>query len=222
MCRMPTRCELARRAFLLALLLLSQSGCAGFGAHLMYWIKGYKVDARCTALEGKKVAVVCVTGDRVEGIGLSNEGESICRVVSSLLEKNVKKVTVVRPEDVSDWRDKNSWDEIDYRAIGRGLKADMVLAIDLASFTLHEDSTLLRGKANVKTTVYDVKDSGKIVFRDGPREFAFPENGGRHAVENETNFHRIFILMLSQNIAQNFYAYDKVDDFAKDAAFQSF
>jgi hypothetical protein len=185
----------------------------------VYWVKGNKIDPRCTALEEKRVAVVCVTGERVEGLGLNNEGESLARMVSSVLEKNVKKIQIIRPEEVADWRDTNQWDEVDYRSIGRGLKADMVVAIDLSSFNLHEDSTLLRGKAGVKTTVYDIKNEGKIVFRDGPKEFAFPENSARHSVENEANFHRIFVYMLSQDIAKNFYPYDAVDDVAKDAAF---
>ena len=211
------------RRFSICLLLLScllpMQGCAGFASHVLYWINGNKTDARCSALEGKRVAVVCVTGDRVEGIGLSNEGEEITHVVSTLLEKNVRKIQMVRPKEVADWRDANNWDEVDYRSIGRGVKADMVLAIDLSSFNLHDNSTLLRGRAGVKTTIYDIKDTGKIVFRDGPKEFAFPENGGRHSVENETNFRRVFVFMLAQDIAKNFYAYDKVDDVAQEAAF---
>jgi hypothetical protein len=193
----------------------TQSGCIGFASTLMYWIKGNKVDARCTALEGKRVAVVCVTGSGVSGS--TNEGEVLARAVAMILEKNVKKVDIVRPEEVADWRDQNNWDEVDYKSIGRGVKADMVVAIDMASFGIHDNPTLLRGRASIKTTVYDIADKGKIVFRDGPKEFAFPENGAQHVVENETNFKRIYLTMLAQDIAKNFYAYDKLDDVARDA-----
>jgi hypothetical protein len=205
-------------AFLIAALLVApNTGCIGFASTLMYWIKGNKVDARCTALEDKRVAVVCVTGSSV--VGPNNEGESLARAVTMLLDKNVKKIRVVRPEEVAQWRDQNNWDELDYKVIGRGVKADMVVAIDLASFGIHENPTLLRGKASVKTTVYDMSDNGNVVFRDGPKEYVFPESGGHHAVENESNFKRIYLTMLAQNIAKNFYAYDKIDDFGQEAGF---
>lgn len=198
-------------------LLVPTTGCVGFASTLMYWIKGNKVDARCTALEGKKVAVVCVTGSGV--VGPNNEGETLARAVATILEKEVKKITLVRPEQVAEWRDQNNWDEVDYKSIGRGVKADMVVAIDLASFGIHENPTLLRGRASIKTTVYDIADKGKIVFRDGPKEFVFPENGAQHAVENETNFKRIYLVMLARHIAKNFFAYDKLEDVAADAGY---
>lgn len=198
-------------------LLAPTTGCVGLASHLMYWIKGNKVEARCTALEGKKVAVVCVTGSGV--VGPNNEGEALARAVAMMLEKEVKKITVIRPEQVAEWRDQNNWDEVDYKSIGRGVKADMVVAIDLASFGIHENPTLLRGRASIKTTVYDIGDKGKIVFRDGPKEFVFPEHGAQHAVENETQFKRTYLVMLARNVAKNFFAYDKLEDVASDAGF---
>ena len=35
------------------------------------------------------------------------------------------------PGDMANWIDNNDWNQLDYREIGRGIKADMVLAIDL-------------------------------------------------------------------------------------------
>jgi hypothetical protein len=200
-------------------LLVPNTGCIGFASTLMYWINGNMVDARCTALEGKRVAVVCVSGSGV--IGPNNEGETLARAVATILEKEVKKISVIRPERVAEWRDENNWDEVDYKSIGRGVKADLVVAIDLASFGIHENPTLLRGRASVKTTVYDITDGGKIIFRDGPKEYTFPENGAQHAVENETNFKRMYLVMLARNIAKNFFAYDKLEDVASDAGYVS-
>ena len=137
--------------------------------------------------------------------------------VAATLGYNVPDITVVRQSEIADWFDSHDQDVTDYTDIGRGVKADMVVAIDLASFGIHDNATLLRGRASIKTTVYDIADKGKIVFRDGPKEFAFPENGAQHVVENETNFKRIYLAMLAQDIAKNFYAYDKLDDVARDA-----
>lgn len=197
-----------------SLLLAPQTGCMGFAATLMYWIHGNMVDAKCTALEGKRVAVVCVSG---AGAGPRDESEALTRQVGLLLQQNVKKIKLVRPEEVADWRDQNNWDQIDYRSIGRGVKADMVVAIDLSTFSIHDDPTLLRGRAKIKTAVYDMTDKGTCIFVDGPKEFIFPENGAQHVVENETNFKRIYLQMLSKDIAKKFYAYDKMDDIATEA-----
>jgi len=197
-----------------SLLLVPQTGCIGFASTLMYWIQGNKIDAKCTALENKRVAVVCVSG---AGAGPRDESEALTRQVGLLLQQNVKKIKLVRPEEVADWRDQNNWDQIDYRSIGRGVKADMVVAIDLSTFSIHDDPTLLRGRAKIKTAVYDMTDKGTCIFVDGPKEFIFPENGAQHVVENETNFKRIYLQMLAKDIAKKFYAYDKMDDIATEA-----
>lgn len=198
---------------LAALLLVPQTGCVGFASTLMYWVQGNKIDAKCTALEGKRVAVVCVSGP---GAGPREESEALARGVALLLKQNVKKIDVVRPEEVADWRDQNNWDQVDCKSVGRGVKADMVLAIDLETFSIHDDKTLLRGRAKIRSVVYDMQDKGSRVFGDGGKEFIFPENGAQHVVENEMNFKRIYLSMLAQDIAKNFYAYDRIDDIAKE------
>lgn len=199
---------------IIAMLLVHQVGCIGFAANLMYMLNGNKIDAKCTALEGKRVAVVCVSGT---GAGPRSESEALTRQVGLLLKQNVKKIDLVRPEQVADWRDENNWDQIDYKSIGRGVKADMVLAIDLSTFSIHDDQTLLRGRAKVRSAVYDMTNKGTCVFDDGSKEFVFPQNGAHHIVENEANFKRIYLQMLAQDIAKNFYAYDKMDQFAQES-----
>lgn len=198
---------------LAALLLVPSTGCSIAGA-VMYFIKGNKTEARCTALEGKRVAVVCVSG---AGTGPISEGETLANRVGLLLKQNVKKIDLVSSKEVSDWRDQNNWDQIDYKSIGRGVKADMVLAIDLETFSIHDDQTLLRGRAKIKSAVYDMTNKGQLVFSDGPKEFIFPEHGAQHIVENELNFKRIYLDRLAKDIATKFYAYDKIDDFAQEA-----
>lgn len=197
-----------------SLLLVPQTGCIGFATYLMYAINGNNIDAKCTALQDKRVAVVCVSG---AGAGPRDESEALTRQVGILLQQNVKKIKLVRPEEVADWRDQNNWDQVDYRSIGRGVKADMVVAIDLSTFSIHDDPTLLRGRAKVKTAVYDMTNQGTCVFVDGPDEFIFPQNGAQHVVENEVRFKRLYLEMLARNIAKNFYAYPKIDDIAMES-----
>lgn len=210
------RGSMALRSFvagcLLVILLVSQSGCIGMTSTLMYWVHGNKVDARCTALNGKRVAVVCVSSANLDS--KSDESAALARRVSMYLEQNVPKIKMIRPEEVADWRDQNTWNQVDYQSVGRGVKAEMVVAIDLSTFSIHGDATLLKGRASVKTTVFDMTDKGKVVFSDGPQEYVFPENGAQHVVENETNFKRIYLKKLSEHVSRNFFAYDKMEDFA--------
>ena len=199
---------------------MGQVGCVNLAAQMLYVLKGNQVPAKCTALDEKRVAVVCVSVS--EGLlGSQGEGDSLARLVAANLGQNVKKIQIVPPDQVSAWRDANNWDELDFRSIGRGLKADMVVAINLGSYSIHENPTLLRGRANVTTLVYDMKDDGKVVYRSGPKEFAYPENGGRSITESEANFRSLFSNMLARDIAKNFYPYEAVDDVAKDSAFMS-
>ena len=52
----------------------------------------------------------------------------------------------------------------------------------------------------------------------GKGEGAWPESGARHVTENEANFRAIFIHTVAQRIANDFYDYELMTDFAGDAA----
>ncbi|MEX2172895.1 MAG: hypothetical protein WD872_00950 [Pirellulaceae bacterium] len=199
-----------------ATLLLPQAGC-GTLSTVAYWIKGNKIDAKFTGLEGKRVAVVCLDANSLKGPG--GEASHIARMVSTLLGYNVKEATIVRQSEVADWFDNHDQDVADYGDIGRGVKADMVVGIDLEGFSIHEGQTLLKGRAAVATRVYDMQRGGEVVYESPVREISWPESGARHVTENEANFRTAFIHTLSQKIARDFFAYDKVDDFGLDAAY---
>ena len=108
--------------------LIPSSGCIGISAHLLYFIKGgQKIDAEYKGLNGKRVAVVCVSENASYG---PNSISSVMeRSVAALLRERVQKIEVIHPEEVADWIDTNDWNQMDYRDIGRGVAADKVLAI---------------------------------------------------------------------------------------------
>lgn len=203
-------------ACVMLLTLGSNAGCIGMAAQLLYVIKGDKVDAEFTGLEGKKVAVVCLSN--TTGFDPGSAASTLAQYVELNLRKNVKKISLVRHQEVANWVDNNDWDRLDYRDIGRGVRADMVVAIDIDNFRLHEDATLYKGRTNWTVTVYDMSKSGEAVFRRSERNFQFPVNGGQHVSETtEENFQRKFLLILAEDIAKHFYAYEFKEDFARDA-----
>jgi hypothetical protein len=101
--------------------------------------------------------------------------------------------------------------------VGRGVKADMVVGIDLLAFSLHEGQTLLKGRAKVGVKVYDMTKGGELVYESAPKEIAWPETGARHVTENEANFRTVFIHTLAERIARDFYEVELGHDFGTDA-----
>jgi len=191
-------------------------GC-GMLPTVAYWINGNNIDARFDGLVGKRVAVVCLDANSLKGPG--SEADNIAKAVARSLAYNVKDMQLVRQSEVADWFDNHDQDVADYADIGRGVKADMVVGIDLEGFSIHEGQTLLKGRAAVVTRVYDMQRGGEVVYEMPQREITWPESGARHVTENEANFRIAFIQTLATRIAHEFYAYDAAEDYGIDAAF---
>ena len=203
---------------LTATVTVSQSGCAvvGLMAQVSYWIYGDKVAAQTHCLENKRVAVVCLDPGSLKGPG--SEAAALAKAISNALAYNVEGIDVVRQQEINDWIDTHDQDLTDFRDVGRGVKADMVVGVDLESFTLHEGQTLLRGRASVAVKVFDMTQNGKVVYETPGREITFPKNGARHVTESEVNFRTIFLHTLAQKVARDFYAYDRLEDYGGDSA----
>ncbi len=116
---------------------------------------------------------------------------------------------------VNKWTDENTWDE--YREVGKAMKADMVVGIDLESFGLYEGQTLYQGKADATVRVYNCHD-GKMVFEKILPQSVYPPNSGVPTSDRrEPEFRREFVAVLADQIARHFYAHDPHADLAQDA-----
>jgi hypothetical protein len=175
------------------------------------------IPAQFDGLKGKRVAVVCLDGNSLSGPG--GEADAVAKAVSMTLGKHVPEINIVRQNDVADWLDSHGDDLTDYRDVGRGVKADMVVGIDLLTFNLHEGQTLLRGKAKVGVKVYDMTKAGELVYESSPKEIAWPENGARHVTENEANFRTNFVFTLAERISSDFYAVETGQNIGTDARY---
>ncbi len=195
--------------------LVCSTGCAVL--YQLAYGDGQKIEAKFAGLKGKRVAVVCVMNPSTYGDG--EVSSVLADQVGWILRKKVEDVNIVRQDEVSDWMDTNEWDESDFKEIGRGVKADMVVAINVDAFSIHESSTLLKGRSRLSTTVYDMERNGEEVFRTTDNEHTFPTT---HAVSvlnaNWRTFERTYIQVLAEHIAKNFYDYDMAEDFALDGA----
>ena len=200
----------------MAILLVPTVGCVGLVANLLHVGKGNFVPAAFDGLAGKKVAVVCVSGSA--SYGPTAASSMLADGIAKQLSQQIQEVVVIDSDRVEDWLDKNDWDQMDFSSLGRGVEADVVLAIDLASFSIHEGKTLYKGRADLGIEVFDISQNGKMVFQADPPQIQFPISGGHETTNiSEREFQRRFVDFATFRIARHFFAYEIKDDFATDA-----
>ena len=198
-------------------LCLTVCGCAGFWGHLGYWSGASLVEPEYGELEGKRVAVVCVCDSTSYGSG--TEGRVLARQVGKLLAEYVSDIELVSQSEIADWVDRNGWDAVDYREVGSGVKADRVIALDLAGLTLSDDQVLFKGRAALTITVLDMADGGREVFRRNLPSVTFPTTGFyTHTETNKATFRQVFLNVLAKRAAQHFYEYDALNESKLDPA----
>ena len=213
------RCSNSRQLtylfLMVSVILTGSTGCA-----VLYQLAhgdGPMVEAKYEGLEGQTVAVVCKMN--ASTYGDSATSTRIAKGVEMFLRNNVDGIDVIRQEHVGDWLDGTDWEDSDFIEIGRGVKADMVVAIDVDSFSTHESTTLFQGRIEFDLSVYDIKHGGREVFELADSRYKYPEMHPIPAIsEDPNNFKRIFIGELSKDIAKNFYDYYLSDDIASDGA----
>lgn len=194
--------------------LLSSSGCT-LMATAMYVIQGANTAADFDGLRGKRVAVVCrpVTSLHFRDSSVSRD---LAKQVGTLLEKHVPKIEIVDQREVFEWADENDWEE--YVDIGKAVKADVVVGLDLEEFNLYQGQTLYQGKANLKVTVFDVVTGKEPVFERNLPQSVYPPNAAIPAGEKpEAQFRRQFVAYLARQVAHYFYDHDPTVEFANDS-----
>lgn len=200
---------------LAGLLVMSGSGCVGMTAQLIYAIRGNKVPAEFDGLRDKRVAVVCVAN--AASYDASAASSQLAQMVEVLLRQNVKGITLVPQQDVADWIDNNDWENIDYGELGKALKAEMIVAIDLDGLRMHEDATMYRGRADISIRVFDMSKRASTVFSRSMPNFSYPTQGGIHVSETTiAAFQRKFMTELSRDVGRHFYDYEFAENFARD------
>ncbi len=198
------------------LMLVTTVGCMGGLAQLLYVIKGHKIPAEYNGLEGKRVAVVCVSD--ASAYGPDTLTDTISKLVGMKLQNDVKNIEIIPAKKIEDWADQNMWDEADFKEIGQGLSADVVVGIEIGDYSIKEGSTLYQGRCEVTATVYDIKNEGRVDYFIGPDQFQFPAQPRPAIQTNDRKFEAIFLAKLTEFISRRFCAYDRLDTVAEDAS----
>ena len=199
---------------LLATVCSITTGC-GLAVNLINAGWGNMVDAEFDGLAGKRVAVACVSNS--PSFGPRPISRQIATQVGELLARNVKEIQLVEQDEIDRWIDENEWNQVDYLELGKGVKAEMLVAVDLLKFQIHEGQTMFKGRAEMVVTVYDLANGDIQVFSSEPPEFQYPVNSALHVGEvSERDFRRQFVNMVAGRISRTFFAYEFKDDFARD------
>jgi hypothetical protein len=198
----------------LAAVVCASSGCTSALATAMYVIKGTEVDPEFPGLREKRVAVVCRPVANLE-IRSQNVAKRIAEKMSVLLKERGKRIEVIDQQQVAEWVDNNVWDE--YTEIGQSLDADLVVGVDLEQFSVLENQTIFRGKANVTVRVFECQ-TGEIIYEKHLPQIVYPPNRVVSASEQqEAEFRREFVAVVADRVGRLFYSHDRYDDFAVDA-----
>ncbi|MCE5269015.1 MAG: hypothetical protein LLG00_14155 [Planctomycetaceae bacterium] len=197
-----------------ALTLVPAVGCQSLMFTVAYLWKGMDVPPEYEGLKGKKVAVVCRP---LPSLQFSNSriSSEVAEEVSKLLGERVKKIKMVDQRKVAKWADENRWEE--YREVGKAVKAEVVVGIELERLNLYESQVLYRGRANANIEVYDCK-TGKLLFEKAMPETIYPPNMPLAKSDmEEAVFRKKFVEVLADRIGRHFYEHDPHGDLALDS-----
>lgn len=199
----------------LVLIVISAAGCQILPG-LVYLINGTDVPAEWDGLKGKKVAVVCRPLDALQfrNGGVARE---LAEKVSVLLQTNVPKVHVVEQQKVAAWLDEHDNNADDAFEVGKALGADMVVWIDLTSFSTLEGQTVFQGRADISIKVCDVAKKA-TVFKKTPPQQVYPHGFAIPMDKQESEFRSEFIAVLAGHIGRYFYAHDPHAEIGQDGA----
>lgn len=192
----------------------TMAGCVQFAANIMNAVKGPPIAAEFKGLDKKKVAVVCGTESGFCGdeVAIRMAGN-----VRGILSKKIPKATFVNQEDIDQWIKGTPTTDEGLIAIGRGVRSDYVLGIQISGLKLKDGATLYRGRSDVAVTVIDTQ-SGKAVYRKSLPEYTYPQLAGQSTTEmDEDRFQRAYLLTLADKICRSFYAHEIGEDVAIDA-----
>ncbi len=202
-----------------AALLVAASGCMGVFANLYHAVGADKLPAQFEGLKESHVAVVTITDSSQYSDDAA--ARTLSRRVGEILLSEVKALTLVREDQIEQWRDTNGWDSVDFLSIGKGVKADKVVGIELTNMQLRDGATLFRGRADVMVTVTDTK-TGSVLYKHEFDEFTYPISAGQYTTEtSEARFQKLYLSMLAKQISRLFHPYDYSDTIANDAAIAS-
>lgn len=199
----------------LLLCVAAASGCTQALLTGVYLAKGVERPAEFKELKGKKVAVVCRPLVELQ-YSSSSAAQRLAGTVTLLLKDKVKKIELVSQQKIETWTDANDWQ--DFAEVGKAMKTDYVVGVEIEDFKLYQGQTIYQGRARVSVKVCDMAKGGEVVYEKSIPEIVYPPQGGVPTSEKpEEEFRRQFIGVVAEQVGRLFYGYDYRRDVAIDS-----
>jgi hypothetical protein len=100
--------------------------------------------------------------------------------------------------------------------VGKGLKADLVVAIEIETLRLQDNATLYKGHTEYTLKVIDPKD-GREVFAPFCPPAIYPKYSGLHTASvAKEQFRQKYLEVVADEIARRFYEHDLNQQIAVD------
>jgi len=196
----------------------SQAGCA-LMSNLGHAMGADQIPPEYEGLEDCRLAVVTISD--ASQFSEDDVSSYLSRQVSQILTSKLKKIRLVREEEIARWRDTHGYDHVDFVEIGEGVNADKLLGIQINNLRLQDGKSLYRGKAEVEVQIIDPQ-AGEVLFRRSLSEFTYPETAGQHVSETtESKFQKLYLTVLAERIGRMFHPYDFSDTVALDGRIAS-
>jgi hypothetical protein len=193
----------------------ASSGCTQALLTGAYLVKGVETPAEFKELKGKKTAVVCRPLVELQ-YSSSSAAQRLATNVTVLLKSKIKKSELVSPAKIEQWADEHEWQ--DFAEVGKAMKSDYVVGIEIEDFKLYQGQTIYQGRARVSVKVCDMAKGGEVVYEKNIPEIVYPPQGGVPTSEKpEEEFRRQFIGVVSEQVGRLFYGYDYRRDVAIDS-----
>ena len=148
---------------ILLVVLVQGTGCVSLAANLLYAIRGNDLPAEYAGLNGKRVALLCDVDCAVANDAASS---LLTSYIGAILSQRLAKSELVKQDEVERWREIEGWSGGNPAAVGSGVNADQVVAIQVTNLKLRDGATLFRGRCDIEVSVYDVAADGQLVFQN--------------------------------------------------------
>ncbi|MDA7949967.1 MAG: hypothetical protein MPJ24_00630 [Pirellulaceae bacterium] len=192
-------------------------GC-GFTAQMLYIIQGNDIPPKYDLGEQQRVAVICVSG--ATGFKKNTATENLTQQIEYLLSANVTDIELISQSEINSWLETKGWKQLspaEYLEVGKALKADQLLVVELENYSIGEDLHFFQGLADYNLFVYDIGQNGKLAFRDEVFDYKYPATVPVATSDmSSRRFEKNFTNTLAVKIASNFYAVDAHEALTRD------
>jgi hypothetical protein len=180
-----------------------------------YLLNGVETSAEFKELKGKKTAIVCRPIVELQ-YSSSSAAEQLAQQVGRLMKQKIRKIEIVSPQQIEQWTDEHDWE--DFADIGKAVKSDYVVGIEIEQFSLYQGQTIYQGRARLRVVVNDMAKGGEKVYEKHLPEYVYPPSGGIPTSErSEDEFRRQFTALVAEQVGRLFYGFDHRNDMALDS-----